>query len=128
MQSPRVIPIDSSYLLIKNSSPRILKFPIRESATCMIIGEDGYVMLLVEPFFSTFTNEEIADATKTTETLIALSADSPEKVDEMVTKALEAGVVRYKEADDQGFMYGWGFQYLDGRLWEVFYVDPSTIN
>ena len=94
----------------------------------MIIGEDGYVMLLVEPFFSTFTNEEIADATKTTETLIALSADSPEKVDEMVTKALEAGVVRYKEADDQGFMYGWGFQYLDGRLWEVFYVDPSTIN
>ena len=28
---------------------------------------------------------------------------------------------------DYGFMYGHGFQDLDGHVWEVFYMDPSHI-
>src|SRR5687768_15101759 len=62
-----------------------------ENATCMIVGDDIFVMLLVKPFFKTFTQKEIADATKNTEVIIALSAESKEKVDDLADKALTAG-------------------------------------
>ena len=32
-----------------------------ENATCMIVGKDIFVMLLVEKFFKTFTKKEISD-------------------------------------------------------------------
>jgi predicted lactoylglutathione lyase len=62
-----------------------------ETATCMIVSEDIYIMLLTEEKFKMFTKKEIADATHSTEAIICLSADSREKVDEMINKALEAG-------------------------------------
>ena len=61
------------------------------NATCMIVGEDIFVMLLVEKFFKTFTKKEICDTTKNTEVIVALSAESREKVDQMINKAIEAG-------------------------------------
>ena len=99
-----------------------------EKATCMIVGEDIFVMLLIEEFFKTFIKKEIADATKSTEAIFALSADSREKVDEMVSKALQAGGTAPTEKQDQGFMYSHGFQDLDGHLWEVVYMEPDAIN
>ena len=62
-----------------------------ENATCMIVGEDIFVMLLVEKFFKTFTKKEICDTSKNTEVIVALSAESREKVDQMINKAIEAG-------------------------------------
>jgi uncharacterized protein len=97
-----------------------------ENATCMIIVEDIFVMLLVEPFFKTFTKKQIADATKSTESIICLSADSRQQVDEMVSKAIAAGGTSPNAKQDQGFMYGHGFQDLDGHLWEVMYMDMSA--
>ena len=99
-----------------------------ETATCMIVSEDIYVMLLTETKFKMFTKKEIADATKSTEAIICLSADSREKVDEMINKALEAGGTTPNEKQDHGFMYGWGYQDLDGHLWEVMWMDPSAVN
>ncbi|MEO6221503.1 MAG: VOC family protein [Ginsengibacter sp.] len=99
-----------------------------EKATCMIIGEDIFVMLLVGEFFKTFIKKEIADATKTTESIICLSADSREKVDDMISKAVQAGGTIYKEPQDHGFMYGHAYQDLDGHLWEIMWMDPSGIN
>ena len=99
-----------------------------EKATCMIIGEDIFVMLLVEEFFKSFIKKEIADTTKSTESIICLSADSREKVDEMVNKAVGAGGTIYKEPQDHGFMYGHAYQDLDGHLWEIMWMDPSTVN
>lgn len=99
-----------------------------EKATCMIIGEDIFVMLLKEDFFKTFTGKPIADATKSTEAIIALSADSREEVDAMANKALEAGAAFSKDPQDQGFMYGRSFQDPDGHLWEVFWMDPGAVN
>ena len=49
-----------------------------ENATCMIVGEDIFVMLLVENFFKTFTHKEISDATRSTEVIVSLSTDSRE--------------------------------------------------
>ncbi len=98
-----------------------------ENATCMIIGENIYALLLVEKFFKTFTKKEIADATKTTEAIIALSMDNREKVDEMGDKALAAGATPSNETQDHGFMYTRSFQDLDGHIWEVFHMDGSGI-
>ncbi len=39
-----------------------------DNATCMIVCEDIFVMLLVEKFFKTFTKKEICDTAKYTET------------------------------------------------------------
>jgi predicted lactoylglutathione lyase len=62
-----------------------------ENATCMIIGENIFIMLLVEKFFKTFTKKEICDATKDAEVIVALSAESREKVDQMINRVIEAG-------------------------------------
>lgn len=99
-----------------------------ENATCMIVSEDIFVMLLVEKFFRTFTKKEIADATKSTEAIVCLSADNREEVDNIISKAISAGATTPNEKQDQGFMYGWGFQDLDGHLWEYMYMDPAAIN
>ena len=98
-----------------------------ETATCMIVAEDIYVMLLTEPKFKTFTPKAICDATKSTEVLVALSCDSRGEVDELVRKAVSAGGSTYNKPQDHGFMYAHGYQDLDGHIWEVFFMEPSAI-
>jgi predicted lactoylglutathione lyase len=97
------------------------------TATCMIVSEDIFVMLLTEAKFKTFTPKAICDATKSAEVLAALAIESREKVDQMVRTAVAAGATTYAEPKDYGFMYQHGFQDLDGHIWEVFYMDPSAI-
>jgi predicted lactoylglutathione lyase len=98
-----------------------------ENATCMIIGEDNFVMLVVEPFFKTFINKEITDSRKSNESIIALSAESRAEVIEIVGKAMAAGATKNVEPQDHGFMYEEGFQDLDGHVWSYFYMDLSAI-
>jgi predicted lactoylglutathione lyase len=98
-----------------------------ENATCMIVGEDIFVMLLVENFFKTFTHKEISDATRSTEVIVSLSTDNRESVDEMVRKAVAAGAATPSESKDYGFMYQHGFQDLDGHLWEILFMEPGGI-
>ncbi|KKI88499.1 extradiol dioxygenase [Bacillus sp. SA1-12] len=98
-----------------------------ESAACMVISDDIFAMLLVEEHFKSFTSKEIADSTKSTEAIVALSANSREQVDEIVNRALEAGGKASYEPKDHGFMYGWGFEDLDGHLWEFMYMDQSHL-
>ena len=94
---------------------------------CMVVSEDhNYVMLLVEPFFSTFIKKSIADASKTTEVLVCLSCDSRAEVDALVEKAVAAGGKTPNAPQDHGFMYGHGFEDLDGHLWELVWMDPNA--
>ncbi|MGH8503307.1 MAG: VOC family protein [Gammaproteobacteria bacterium] len=99
-----------------------------ETATCMIVADDIFVMLLTHDKFKTFTPKDICDATKSTEVLVCLSVESREGVDEMVRKAVAAGGTTYNAPQDHGFMYGHGFQDLDGHIWEVIYMEPSAID
>ena len=94
----------------------------------MVISEDIYAMLLLEPFFKTFTTKDIADATRSTEAILALALDSRAQVDELADKALASGASASTETNDQGFMYTRSFSDLDGHLWELFYMDPASIN
>jgi uncharacterized protein len=98
-----------------------------DDAACMVISEDIFAMLLTEAHFKQFTKKPIADATKTTETIIALSASSRDAVNAIVEKALAAGGKRYAEPNDHGFMFQWGFEDLDGHIWEHVWMDPSAI-
>ena len=81
-----------------------------ENATCMIVGENIFVMLLVERFFKTFTRKELCDATSSTEVIVCLSAESRAKVDELVAAAVAAGGTTPMARKNYGVMYQHGFQ------------------
>jgi uncharacterized protein len=98
-----------------------------EDTTCMVLSEDGYVMLLQTERFKAFIKKPVANAAAQTEALFALSADSREEVDQLVKLALESGGSPAMPPQDHGFMYGWSFCDPDGHHWEVFYMDPSAI-
>ncbi|MCM2251142.1 MAG: VOC family protein [Ramlibacter sp.] len=97
-----------------------------ESGACMVIADGIYAMLLTEPFFQTFTKKPVADASKGTEVLVCLSCESRAEVDELVRKALAAGGKAPNAPQDHGFMYGHGFEDLDGHGWELVYMDPHA--
>ncbi|HOI29618.1 MAG TPA: VOC family protein [Melioribacteraceae bacterium] len=99
-----------------------------QNATCMIVSDDIYVMLLTEKFFRTFTNKEISDAKKSTEVLISLTAENKEAVNQFMARALDAGGKEPREAQDHGWMYGRSFEDLDGHIWEIFYMDESALD
>lgn len=94
-----------------------------ENAACMVVSDAIFVMLLVEPFFQTFTPQPLSDARRQTEVITCLSAASRVAVDTLVDKAVVAGAGEPMPARDYGFMYQRGFQDLDGHLWEIAYME-----
>lgn len=98
-----------------------------EKATCMIIGENIFAMLLVESFFKTFTKKEIANSHKCTEVLLAIDAGSRNEVKDMVSKAIAAGGSTYMDPQDHGWMYQHSFADLDGHQWEILFMDENAI-
>ncbi|HMI08641.1 MAG TPA: VOC family protein [Flavobacterium sp.] len=98
-----------------------------ETATCMIISETIYAMLLTEDKFKSFTKKQIADTSKTQEVAINLTAGSREAVDAIIEKALAAGASEPSPAQDQGFMYSREFEDPDGHNWSYFYMDMSAL-
>ncbi|MGW4891495.1 VOC family protein [Kitasatospora sp. NPDC004240] len=97
-----------------------------ENAACLVISDDIYAMLLVEPFFTSFTKKGIPDTRTHAQAIIALSADSRAEVDELVDKAVAAGARDVPQPSEEDFMYGRGFEDLDGHLWEVFWMDEAA--
>ena len=97
-----------------------------ESATCMLVGEDAFFMLLERSRFETFTVKPLADPTAGTEALYCFSASSRDEVDSITETALSSGGAPAKETSDLGFMYGRSFQDPDGHHWEVMWMDPAA--
>lgn len=98
-----------------------------ETATCMLVGEDAYFMLLTRERFGDFRAKPLADAATETEAIYAVSAESREEVDDLVEKALASGGSPAKEPMDQGFMYGRSFHDPDGHHFEVIWMDPKVL-
>ncbi|MGK9051592.1 VOC family protein [Neorhizobium sp. CSC1952] len=97
-----------------------------ETASCMVVSEQIYVMLLQHEKFQGFINGEIADARRTKEVLNCLSAGSRAEVDDFKAKALGAGGGEWKPNIEMGPMYGCSFQDPDGHVWEVMYMDMGA--
>lgn len=98
-----------------------------DNATCLVLGENHFAMLLKRDFFQTFTPKTIVDAHTQVEALVALSMGSRAEVDEIVAKAVAAGGTA-DVARDHGFMYDHGFQDLDGHNWGVFWMDVAAFD
>jgi predicted lactoylglutathione lyase len=98
-----------------------------ETAACMVISDDIFAMLLTHDKFKQFTPKAIADTSKTSEVLTALSAESKDEVNKMVDAALKAGGQKLREPQDYGFMYERSFQDLDGHIWEIMWMDPAAV-
>jgi predicted lactoylglutathione lyase len=97
-----------------------------DDATCMIVDENIFVMLLVEPFFRTFIDKALCDARTSTEVLVCLSCDSRAEVDELVAKAVAAGGTTPRPPQDYGFMYSHAFEDPDSHIWELVYMEPQA--
>lgn len=100
-----------------------------ESSTCMIVGENNFVvMFFEESMFVGFSQNKLTDTKTSSEILISIDAESREEVDEFAVKVQEAGGILFaKPAENQGWMYGCGFEDLDGHRWNVLYMDLSKI-
>jgi uncharacterized protein len=99
-----------------------------ETAAAIVIEENIVAMLLTEEKFRGFINGEIADATRTKEALICLSAESAAEARRFREKAIAAGGKPWKDDQDYGSMYGVSFQDLDGHVWEVMWVDQAIVD
>lgn len=98
-----------------------------DTAACMVISDTIYAMLLTHEKFASFAPHPVADAHQATEVLTCLSRDSRADVDAMVAAAVAAGGKTYAKPQDHGFMYGHGFQDLDGHVWELMWMDPAAV-
>ena len=99
-----------------------------ERGAMMVLSDTIHVMLLKHDFYSTFTDKPIADAHRTSQVLLALSADSIADVDATIDKAGAAGGVKDPgpRQDMGGLMYGRSFEDPDGHHWEIMWMDEKA--
>jgi len=95
------------------------QFPENENAVAIVIGDNLQVMLIAESFFTTLTERETVDTSKSAQLTIALAFESREKVNEIVNTAVSLGGKLHADPEEHGFMYHWGFVDLDGHLWAI---------
>jgi len=98
-----------------------------DTAACLVISEHNFAMLLTHDKFKQFIVNDVADAMKTTEVLLAISCVSREEVDKLTTTALAEGGSPHMPTQDHGFMYGTSFRDPDGHVWEPFWMDPAAV-
>lgn len=100
-----------------------------ENSACFLIGSKNVVLMLFsESQFKSFSRNELTDTTKSSEVLLSFDAESRQEVDELARKAVTAGGILFGEPTEvQGWMYGCGFQDLDGHRWNVLFMDKNKI-
>ena len=95
-----------------------------ENAACVVLSDTIYFMVLTREYLSTFTDKQIIDPKTQAQVSIALSRDSREDVDDVITKGLAAGGSEPRPAQDYGFMYSRDLEDPDGNLLGFLYMDP----
>ncbi len=100
------------------------------SSTCMVVGENHFVVMLFEQsLFESFSQNKLTDTKSSSEILISIDAENREEVDELAKKVQEAGGHIFAEpAESQGWMYGFGFADLDGHRWNVLFMDFAKLS
>ena len=96
-----------------------------ETAACVLVGEQAFVMLLSRETFAQYAKLPIADPTTHTLALYCFSVSTRDEVDAVSAAALAAGGTEADGAEDHGFMYSRSFFDLDGHGWEVMWMDPA---
>jgi uncharacterized protein len=97
-----------------------------DTASCMVLSDTIFVMLLTHEKWANFTKKPIVDAHRESEVMLALSAEDKAAVDKITDAAgANGGKADVNPKQDYGFMYGRSFEDLDGHIWECMYVDMS---
>ena len=96
-----------------------------DSCACIVVDRNIFVMLLARARFREFITGDISDATRATEVLTCLTADSREQVDETLARAIAAGGRPWRPVVEIGPMYGASFQDLDGHVWELVHTSEE---
>jgi predicted lactoylglutathione lyase len=97
-----------------------------ESAACMLVGGDAFVMLLTREKFAEFSKLPLADPTTHALALYCFGVGSRDEVDAVSAAALAAGASEADGAEDLGFMYSRSFFDLDGHGWQVMWMAPAA--
>ena len=97
-----------------------------ETSTCMLVNDKVFVMLVEHAKFSGFIDKPIAPSS-TTEAIFSFGCDSKDDVIAMASKAHSLGARKVNEAEDMGFMFSWGFEDLDGHLWDLFWMNAEHV-
>lgn len=95
-----------------------------ETAACMLVGEQAFVMLLSHEKFAQFATLPIGDPTKDMQALFCFGVASRDEVDTVSAAALAGGGTEADGAEDYGFMYSRSFFDLDGHGWQIMWMDP----
>ena len=96
-----------------------------EETTCMIVNETIYVMLGEHKKYLGLIDKPIADP-GTSEVILTLSCSSAEEIRHITSTALSLGARAVNEPEDLGFMFSWGFEDLDGHLWNLMYMNSDA--
>ena len=97
-----------------------------EDTTCMLVGPNIFAMLLERDRFTGFIDKPVADSSSS-EVILSLGCESPDEVRKLAEAAFALGARKVSEIDDKGFMISWGFEDLDGHLWDLFWMDPKHV-
>lgn len=103
--------------------------PNSDTMSSFKVGDNNLVInIFPHHLIESFSANHITDTTKSNEVLFSLGANSEQEVDEMLTKAEQAGGTIYaKGGYKDGWMYGGGFIDLDGHRWSLLYMDYSKM-
>ena len=98
-----------------------------DTAACMVWSESIHVMLLTHDKWRTFTRRPIPPA-DSSEVMLALSCDDREAVDKLnEAAATNGGTADINPKQDLGFMYNRNLADLDGHVWEMMWMDMSSM-
>ncbi|KVC70309.1 extradiol dioxygenase [Burkholderia ubonensis] len=93
-----------------------------DKGACIRISDAIFAMLLVRPFFQTFTDKTIVDPATHVQVLPCLSCESRAEVDAVVAKACAAGGTAPRPPLEYPGMYGHAFADPDGHVWELTHI------
>jgi predicted lactoylglutathione lyase len=97
-----------------------------ENSVCLIIGKEKFVMLTPKERYQEMVSKPLADK-GVSEMLVSLGCESKDIVNRITKAALAQGAKKLSDPDDNGFMYSWNFEDLDGHIWDLFWMDPTRL-
>ena len=97
-----------------------------DTAACVVISENVYLMVLTRDKFAGFTPRPAGDPSRDTSVLVALSRDSREAVDAFMEAGLRAGGTDNDKVQDYGMMYGRSISDPDGNVLEPMWMDLAA--
>jgi uncharacterized protein len=97
-----------------------------DTASCMILSDTIFVMLLTHAKWKTFTTKPIVDSHRDSEVALAFSVDDRSAVDKLIeAAAANGGKADVNPKQELPFMYSRSLEYIDGHVWEPLFFDMS---